>query len=209
METGAVISGSAALAFIHPGSVSPRNLDFYVLPSGYAPLLAFTQRSGYVVNSERALAQERDTVLALNLVYPDSEREINIVVALEGHIVHTIAKFHSTLVMNYVAWYGLVSLYPEWTFGKRGLIIRETPKTIPALERYRDLGFGMAASNTSLINGELEHWCKMGPECPRTERHLLDEHCVFVPFRGMAGDLGQFEHSPISWALPVECRYAT
>jgi hypothetical protein len=206
-STGAIISGSAALSLIHPRCFCPNDLDFYVLPRGYASLLAFVQLSGYAVNAKRDLCRERDTAVAINLVHPDSEQEINIVAVLEEHVVHAVAKFHSTLVMNYVAWYGLVSLYPDWTFAKRGLIVKETPETIPALEKYRGRGFVMAASNTSLINDDLDHWCEMGPECPKTKRDLLDKHCLFAPFRGMAGELGQFEQDP-TWALTVRCGYA-
>jgi len=124
--TGAIISGSAALALLHPESFFPNDLDFYVSRGGYASLLSFVQDYGYVVEADDAahIAYERDTLLVLKLVHLESGREINIVTVLEGHAVNGITQFHSTLVMNYIGWYGIVSLYPDWTLAKKGLIVR-------------------------------------------------------------------------------------
>ena len=103
---GAIISGSGALALLHPGTFSPNDLDFYVLPNGYSLLLAFILNHGYVVEPDRdlCLAYKWDTILVLKLVNLESNKEINITI-LAAHVVYGITVFHSTLVMNYVAWY--------------------------------------------------------------------------------------------------------
>jgi len=52
---------------------------------------------------------------------------------------------------------------------------------------------------------EIDHWCEEGPQCPKTKHHLLDKHCVFLPFRGMGGNLEHFERHSTSWSLDVKC----
>ena len=184
-------------------------MDFYVSRGGYASLLSFVQDYGYVVEADDAahIAYERDTLLVLKLVHLESGREINIVTVLEGHAVNGITQFHSTLVMNYIGWYGIVSLYPDWTLAKKGLIVRDTERTLLCFEKYRQRGFEIAASNTGLGEDGVDHWCEESFGCPKTKRNLLDKYCAFLPFRGMEGDLGYFERDAVAWFLDVKCGY--
>jgi len=211
-QSGAILSGSAALVLLHPGSFSPRDLDFYVLPRGYSLFLSFVLDQGYVVEPDRdlSLAYERDALLVLKLVHTDSGKELNVVTVLAGHVVHGITGFHSTLVMNYVAWYGVVSLYPRWTSAKKGLIIRETATTTECFEKYRARGFMCAKSNDILCNSNLgvpEHLCQISLGCAKTTRYLLDGNCDFQPFWGLSENLAHFEQRDMSWVLPIPCVY--
>jgi len=188
--TGAIISGSAALSILHPGSFSPDDLDFYISPGSYASVLSFMQDHSYTVKADAAncLVYKRDTLLVLKLVHLEFGQEINIVTVLKGHVIRGITQFRSTLVMNYIGWYGIVS-YPEWMFAKKGLILRETENTAQCFEKYKQRGFDIMASNTLLADEEVDHWSEEGPECPKTKHHLLDKHCMFLPFKGMDGTL--------------------
>ena len=207
--SGAIISGSAALAMLHPDRFAPNDLDFYVSRGGYTSLLAFVHDYGYAVEADGAdcLAYERDTLVVLKLVHTEMGQEINIITVLDGHVVNGITQFHSTLVMNYIGWYGVVSLYPDWTMARKGLIVRETAKTKECFEKYKQRGFDIVSSNTLLGDDEIDHWCAEGPDCPKTERHLLDKHCAFLPFKGMEGNLDYFETVSTSWSLNVKCAY--
>jgi len=193
--TGAIISGSAALALLHHQVFSPHDLDFYVLQDGYVSLLEFVQHHGYrtEANCGIPVACEKDAAPVQRLVHLQSKKEIKIVTILAQHVVQGITNFHSSLVMNYIAWYGIVSLYPEWTLAKKGLIVKDTSKTLQCFEKYKTRGFTVDRNNTVLDDTDYEHWCEMTPDCPNTCRNLLDGYCFFVSFVDLDGDLEEFE----------------
>ena len=87
----------------------------------------------------------------------DSEGEkIDLIRTTEVNILATITQFHSTAVMNYIASYGIVCLYPEWMMRRNGLVTRgNVPYTI--LEKYRGRGFKMAYTSTELAKYDDNH----------------------------------------------------
>lgn len=48
--------------------------------------------------------------------------KIDLIATTELHVVHTITQFHSTCVINYISYYRIICLYPEWTMRNKGFI---------------------------------------------------------------------------------------
>lgn len=82
-------------------------------------------------------------------------------------------------------------------------------KTLQCFEKYRERGFDLALSNTLLQDNDYDHWCEVGPECPKMRRRLLDGHCAFTAFGGLDERLELFERDSVSWCLSmtVSCDY--
>ena len=121
--TGTVISGSAALAVLFRGEFMPQDLDFYVNEKGFTTMLLFLMDQNYQVTTSRRYykSQKRNTKspIILTLKYKNENMKIDLITTNEEQVVHTITQFHSTVVMNYIAFYGIVCLYPDWTLQKK------------------------------------------------------------------------------------------
>jgi len=142
----AYISRSAALYLLHPDKFFPNNVDFYVRKKGFSILLKYIIDCGYVFpkpNSSHTstltvsksshlsskIGSNYNSVGRLAIVlemhhHSSPSIKINIVLCCGSHLVTAISRFHSMIVMNYLAWYGLVSLYPHWTMDSVGVINR-------------------------------------------------------------------------------------
>ena len=64
----------------------------------------------------------------LKLVHPITASHIDIVVPTKN-VVEEVTEFHSTVVMNYITSYGLVSLYPLLHLEVTSTVQCTTPKT--------------------------------------------------------------------------------
>jgi len=207
VDTGAVLSGSAALALLHPDDFVPNDLDFYVVAHGFAGVLVFIQNHGYKIR-ENLFSDGyggNPSLIIVKLVHPSSQKTINVMTGLQDHVVCMIASSHSTLVMNYVAWYGLVSLYPEWTLNRAGLIVNDTPSTTLCFEKYKDRGFTLLHDVIDLAHFTPHHICYEDPWCPCTERSLHSTS-FFKAFIGGSEDLAENE-PPLTWRLPLACTW--
>jgi hypothetical protein len=214
VATGAVISGSTALAILLRGEFLPQDLDIYVNAKGFAAMLAFLMNHGYQVMMPQPHYVH-------NKKYPDSKNvwtlkrdgegeKIDLIISTEAHVLSTITQFHSTSVMNYVAFYGIICLYPEWTLRRSGLVARaNVPYEI--FDKYRGRGFKMAYTTTELAKYNANHSCGKHICCPRIRRDLLDGLSLFVPFDNRATDIRELEDSEgmkLQWTLREarECR---
>lgn len=114
-RTGAIISGSMALALVHPCQFMPNDLDFFVLPPSFPAVLKYVQDYGYEINpyDPATLNYFHQNIVVVRLVHPISHQSINITTGLVNHVVKLLTRFHSTIVMNYLSWFGLVVLYPK------------------------------------------------------------------------------------------------
>jgi len=115
VTTGAMISGSAALAVLHTGKFVPQDLDIYVTSENFAAVLLFLQEQGYEVQMPEIGATKKvygDSTVTLTLKNRGREK-IDLVATTEPHVVHAITRFHSTCVMNFITYYSIVCLYPE------------------------------------------------------------------------------------------------
>ncbi|KAH6888901.1 hypothetical protein BKA70DRAFT_1235243 [Coprinopsis sp. MPI-PUGE-AT-0042] len=105
------------------------------------------------------------------LYHLDKETKINVIQSTCGSSAAPILEFHSTVVMNWIAWDGVVCLYPQLTLDKKGTdpiypvygthahgiiglgaIVPPycTPKAIKAMQKYVDRGFTIYDSCTEL-----------------------------------------------------------
>ena len=139
-QTGAVISGSAALAMLQPHMNEPSDVDFYVPPRGLAQLLKFVQAHGYELAIPPPGEEHYPSRIVLKLVHPVSASRVDIVVPTEG-VVEEVTRFHSTMVMNYITHYGVVSLYPSLTMSRVGVAVKNGREESSCIQKYRDRGY--------------------------------------------------------------------
>jgi hypothetical protein len=120
LTTGSVISGSAALAVSQAGEFVPQDLDIYVTLANLTVLIVFLNEQGYSIQLPPVTmtrSSYNKSTVALSFKN-DAGEKINFIATTDQHVVHAITQFHSTCVMNYIAYYGIVCLYPEWTMRK-------------------------------------------------------------------------------------------
>jgi len=120
--------------------------------------------------------------MVLTLRNFSAEKKINIIIAMDGRrLLSIITHFDSTIAMNYVAWYGFVSMYSTWTSANQGLITnrRESERWI---DMYRTRGFSLFHRATSLPAIEMGHICGQSYSCPQTWRYLFDRDTLFILF---------------------------
>jgi len=204
--SGAVISGSAALSILHPDRFIINDLDFFVTAKGYPTLLAFVLDHGYKVSiADVPSVDYADTNIVLTLIHAASRASINIVASMDSHVVGTITQFHSTVVMNYIAFYGVVCLYPMWTMKNAGLVVVREAEKRGCIQKYRARGYTMAYKGSAMPNFDEGHCCGQDPTCPRTRRTLHDGHSLFVPFDNIPAHLPSAEATMVRWTLPAPC----
>ena len=201
MATGAVISGSTALAVLFRGDFVPQDLDIYVNDKGLAGIPIFLVNHGYrIVTPRPRYALEKKypgSKIIVTLKHDDGEK-ID-VIGTTDRVLATITDFHSTVVMNYISSYGIVSLYPEWTMRKNGLANgRNIPWKI--LAKYGARGFNMAYTTAELAKYDANHVCGEHICCPKLKRYLQDGLSLFIPF-DMATDICMLEDIDERWIL--------
>jgi hypothetical protein len=106
--------------------------------------------------------------------------------------------------MNYLSWFGLVVLYPEWTLKKRGLVVVDNADTIKCFSKYVGRGFSLHRDVRDISHSLQSHVCRKDPYCPATTRSLLDGHCLVQAFNSTNFDF-KYEEDNAIWSLPVSC----
>lgn len=194
-QTGAIISGSAALGVLQPQIKKPNDIDFYVPPRGLAQLLKFVLAHGYELTVPAPGEGEYPPQIVLKLIHPISASHVDIVVPAKN-VVEEVTKFHSTVVMNYVAYYGVVSLYPSWTLSRVGAVIKNGEGESGCIQKYRDLGYTMVNDPSVLPMGQEGQGLEL-----LAKRSTFDEETLFIPFEDVAPSLPTFEAGEIRWSL--------
>ena len=200
-QSGAIISGSAALAILQPQMQGPSDIDFYVPPRGLAWLLKFVLAHGYELATPTHGEKEYPSRLVLKLLHPVSAACVDIIVPAK-HVVEEVTEFHSTVVMNYVTYYGVVSLYPSWTMARIGAVVKEGAEESGCIQKYRDRGYTMV--NDPWLLPRYREGQPEGLEL-QTKRSTFDEETLFIPFGDVAPSLPAFEAREISWTLLKVC----
>ena len=136
LTAGAVISGSAALAVLHAGKFVPQDLDIYVTSKNMVTILVFLLEQRYSVQIPAHNSMINDyTKTTVNFTLKnDAGDKIDLITTTEPHIVHVIAQFHSTCIINYISYYGIVCMYPGWTMCKKGLVKASTKQSM--IDKY-------------------------------------------------------------------------
>ncbi|KAF9563138.1 hypothetical protein CPC08DRAFT_761079 [Agrocybe pediades] len=176
METKTLLSGSAVLAALHPNTFEPGDLDFYTRSDGCGPFSSFLEMCGF----ELSRLDENDGALYdLTTIHSVSKYcrvvdavpvSINVIsVPPDVSPIQAIVEFHSTLVMSFVSWYGLVCLYPRLTLQKRGLVLQDTERTRKCFMKYRKRGFCIGEEQVDDTTLDVQ-------------RNLFDDDVLFLPF---------------------------
>jgi hypothetical protein len=198
-QSGAIISGSAALAILQPQMQEPSDIDFYVPPRGLAQLLKFVLAHGYELATPTLGEGEYTPKVVLKFVHPVSAARVDVVVPAKD-VVEEVTEFHSTVVMNYVTYYGVVSLYPSWTMARVGAIVKKGAGESSCIQKYRDRGYTMVNDPSLLPRGQEGQGLD-----PQAKRSTFDEDTLFIPFDDVAPSLPAFEGRETSWTLWKAC----
>ena len=194
-QSGAIISGSAALAMLQPQMQEPGNIDFYVPPRGLAQLLKVVLAHGYELATPTLGEREYPPGVVLKLVHPVSAARVDILVPAKD-VVEEVTEFHSTVVMNYVTYYSVVSLYPSWTMARMGAIIKKGAEESGCIQKYRDCGYTMVNDPSVLPMGREGQALEL-----QVKRSTFDGDTLFIPFDDVTISLPAFEAREISWTL--------
>lgn len=213
--TGAVISGSTALAVLLRGEFVPQDLDIYVNAKGLAGMISFLTNHGYQVVTPRPHYAHEKKYLGSKIIMTlkrDDGEKID-VIGTTDHVLATITQFHSTIVMNYISSHGIVSLYPEWTMRGNGLVTK-TNTPWRTVDKYRARGFKIAYTVAELAKYNANHDCGEDICCPKTKRHLRDGLSLFIPFDDKGADICMLEDvdkTKLGWILREvgECSNST
>ena len=207
ITTGAVISGSVALAVLLGGEFVAQDLDIYVVAEHMGTVLVFLEEQGYkvIIPSPNAKKNGCPTSTVTLTLKNNAGEKIDLTATTERHIVYTITKFHSTCVMNYVAYYGIVCLYPAWTMCGTALL-RGEPTDQQAIEKYRGRGFAMKTDASEMPGYEPNHKCAAHQCCPQTRRELHDHVTLCVPLEDKEWNIKTEEKMRVGWVLQNDAR---
>ncbi|KAF5314144.1 hypothetical protein D9611_006993 [Ephemerocybe angulata] len=141
-----VLSGSAALEIVSPGSCEPNNLNFYCpVGSAHHALSAILTTKGFVETpmSLKTLMSERSPFNKFEvnngvkrlyrLVHLPTKKTIIVAESISASPLAPILFFHSTLLMNYVTGTSAISLYPELTYERKDVHHEPIPTDIQEL----------------------------------------------------------------------------
>jgi hypothetical protein len=217
--THTIISGSWVLYVIFPGTFTPGDLDLYTAGQDIRRvnlLIRFLISRGYQIVSVAdeiymdgfdAEAADIDRIIKLSTPHSNGTRNnINVITTRSENEIRPIFHFHSTLVMNFIAWYGMVCLYPVLTLNRRGLVNdpNPSPRIHAFLNKYRARGFDLQ-TGLELWFDRGSHVCGHSSECPETIGFLFSDSVLFVPFEE-GRSLAEFIDND-RWILRVSCNY--
>lgn len=212
--TDTVISKSWALAAIYPNEWTPQELDFYTtgLPrESHRTFYAFLESQGYTAEPYSGFDCSTSCVSGANHAIRDVYRflkknhpPVNLTISTSWHL-EPIFALQSTVLMNYIAWYGLVCLYPQLTLQRRGLINQHEVSTnvTLCLTEYRERGFDLRA-NVNKWDDTRIHRCAVDTFCPATVGHISSHFVAFAPF-DYGNILDDFVFTDIAWTLRIPC----
>jgi len=140
-----IISGSNALLAFHVGLFQPRDLDLYAPIAMESTIGAFLEERGHLrvygpVQPESSYETENTSAIIRIDKYA-KHRELIDVVYTRGNPIQVVTNFHSTLVMNYIAWYGAVSLYPALTLARKAIMNTSNARANECYQKYESKGF--------------------------------------------------------------------
>jgi len=209
LTMGAVISGSAALAVLQPGEFVLQDLDIYVTSKNLAMLIIFLNEQGYGVQIPVPGTPKSEYLkMTVTLTLKNNAGEkIDLIATMEPHVMHSITQFHSMCVMNFIAYYGIVCLYPEWTIEKTGFV-RATWTDQRVINKYRGCGFAMVYTLAELGERDRKQVCGTHQCYLRARRELHDDLMLFIPFEDTAFNVHMEEQRRVGWVLQIDhkCR---
>ncbi|KAH6896344.1 hypothetical protein BKA70DRAFT_1438264 [Coprinopsis sp. MPI-PUGE-AT-0042] len=117
---------------------------------------------------------------------PTTGKTINIIESSIETPLAPLPFFHSSIVINYIAFHGLVVLHPGTTVEGIGYKSPEQgapskAKAEAAWAKYVGRGFEIVDDVKKLEIMD-QHVCRKSFACPGTKRHLMDQGVLHVPF---------------------------
>jgi hypothetical protein len=193
--TGAVVSGSAALSVLMGAQNiqwKANDLDIVVLDT-YAPVMQrFLETNHYHI--VRPSTPLRAPIIAAQadgdpdvITYPDTFKYIKFVRGLHAidlcvctrtgqpSVIDFVLSYHSTIVMNFISWNEVGSLFPNTTFHNLNLINRYTldeARAEIAIAKYRRRGY----RTVQLLASDRHRWaqCIVSRDNPPTPNLTLN-----------------------------------
>ncbi|KAF4618116.1 hypothetical protein D9613_012688 [Agrocybe pediades] len=179
--TSTIISGSIALAVLHPGMFRHGDMDLYTTSTPHSHLLCDILLSfGYTALESVSLPQSIYSTKSIGCVRRYQMRSgsqhhfinvfhVNSIDQCHPTPISGVFEFISTLAMNYIAHYGIVCLYPRTTLARHGYWLYESADAQDWIDKYVERGFDLEAYNGTAGTG-------LG------ERNLYDDGVLFLPF---------------------------
>ncbi|KAH6904074.1 hypothetical protein BKA70DRAFT_1109707 [Coprinopsis sp. MPI-PUGE-AT-0042] len=201
-ELGGYISGSAVLSIMDPGPWQPHDLDIYIPSASGDRLRRFLVnqgRFGFVfergVNLQRRRGSRRrarrhsySRIPGLGRIWYFRSlrggRVVNVMLTTTTSALMSIVAFHSTVVMNFITYFGLVSLYGDLTRARLGWSNldgnSQSKRDQLWMEKYRKRGYHIF--DDSSLRGLCPHQCGTNHHCTQSERSLHDAAVKVVKF---------------------------
>lgn len=195
-DAKAVISGSNALLPFYRGTFEAGDLDIYLPVRSCLIIRAFLLKQGYRQAIGPQWYTQSNPSIRVVHSWKKDDLSIDVIYSRSNSAIQLIAEFSSTLVMNYIAWFGLVSLYPRLTLQKVGVVNSSSPGAVASRLKYEARGFEFVEH----VREQGRHVCKIDKICPSTIRSIHDTGVMFVPFRGCRGSLHDHEET-LCWRL--------
>jgi len=196
-----VISGSNALLAFHFDLLQPGDLDLYAPIARESTIGAFLEERGYLrVYGPMQSAYTADNASVVRIDKYARQGEFIDAVYVKGKPIQVVTKFHSTLVMNYIAWYGAVSLYPALTLEGKGIMNASSARADECRTKYELKGFQFVRRLPRGLADKPLHNCRQYFACPSTVRSIHDNSVMFIPFTGLSNTLAAYEGNLV-WRL--------
>ncbi|KAH6873747.1 hypothetical protein BKA70DRAFT_1080970, partial [Coprinopsis sp. MPI-PUGE-AT-0042] len=137
-NTGSVISGSSALVMVAPCSFINRGLDIFCAFDRVQDVFRFLRRNGYgaprkggKISMSLRDSYHNDPHFHSSFVIPSAIHTIYHLAHMEtGYIISVVRScsvavapilgYHSTILMNWIAWDGVHCMYPMLTTASKG-----------------------------------------------------------------------------------------
>ncbi|KAJ3520266.1 hypothetical protein NMY22_g12831 [Coprinellus aureogranulatus] len=215
-----IMSGSNVLEIMSPGHFEPGDLDLYVPCGAVEAAEAFIlknpmyralgdvipARSPYMGESDDGVTQT-GIITVKYYAHELTGRLINIIETRLTSSPSAIFAFHSTVVMNFVTWNGLVSGYPLSTckgFGFVNACRRKHPRKLETcLEKYMNRGYTYLET---CKDWKEEHVCGQHGYCALTERRIGDAWTMRISLAGELGSLPDVVDDELQWRLACRTR---
>ncbi|KAH6869294.1 hypothetical protein BKA70DRAFT_1242487 [Coprinopsis sp. MPI-PUGE-AT-0042] len=191
-EQDVIISGSAALHVLMGCTWSVNDVDLYCGQGRVQPVTEFLQQHGYTLLAPAEIGEESA------VTHEDPPTKVDLIESSTCSCIAPLLEFHSTPVMNWIAFDGVVSLYPELTMELRGLTngirLGHWDTARAGVQKYVARGF--LIEDRTLVGGEYLN------DVPRS---LVDGKSFSLAFE--AGTVMHMHQHQVSWMLsrmPVE-----
>ncbi|KAJ7460504.1 hypothetical protein B0H11DRAFT_1736622 [Mycena galericulata] len=187
--TESVISGSTAAILLTEADFTAKDLDLYVPEAHEIRMLyVFQNHLGFTLDRTQTSTYP-STIGEVRIHWLEAgEHFVNLIVMEGDNAAKAIFQFHSTFVMNFIAWHGVYCAYPDLTLNLIGIINRSqivdnrsAARMLDALEKYARRGVTMCSSLRAIMQ-DTPHVCGEHKLCTQTVRSVRDTGGLFVPF---------------------------